>query len=268
MVYNKFYVNNEAYDTLSSSISSSTTTIVVSGDGSQFAGSPAILTLIAFDGSGTITKRERIKMTSRSWNSLTVTRWQYGTTALAFAAGDSVFLNVTAEVIKDIQDEVASMGQRITATEDDIDSLEAGEHSHTNKTILDGTQQSYTTAHKNKLDGLHTVATSWSYNDLANKPTVWSISVLQSWLPTSTSAVTYTHGLGLTSSNIRQYRILGVTTQSNWAYRLTEYGDNGQFGLNIWSASPSTYSHNVHWTANTVSYLGAADNIYLVRMFS
>lgn len=36
----------------------------------------------------------------------------------------------------------------------------------------------YTTAEKNKLSGLHTVATSGSYNDLSNKPTAANIDVV------------------------------------------------------------------------------------------
>lgn len=50
-----------------------------------------------------------------------------------------------------------------------VDSNTSSRHSHSNKSVLDGTTASFTTAYKNTLDSIKTVATTGNFEDLTNK---------------------------------------------------------------------------------------------------
>lgn len=50
-----------------------------------------------------------------------------------------------------------------------VDSNTANRHTHSNKTVLDGTTASFTTAYKNTLDNIKKVATTGNFEDLTNK---------------------------------------------------------------------------------------------------
>jgi hypothetical protein len=78
------------------------------------------LTVVKFDTDGvTVLKREIVLVTARVADTFSITRsagtcpgsdtaTTQGTTAYAFDADDYVFLNNTAELIKDIQDEIVA----------------------------------------------------------------------------------------------------------------------------------------------------------------
>ena len=53
-----------------------------------------------------------------------------------------------------------------------INELKKQAHTHKNKAILDAITAAFTTEYKNKLDSLKPVATTGSYNDLTDKPTI------------------------------------------------------------------------------------------------
>lgn len=100
-------VTNNAFGTLSAGISSSDTTVTLdSGQGSRFptlgAGDYFFGTLV-----DTSNNLEIVKVTARSTDSMTVTRAQDNTTALAFAIGDRFELRPTAALFEAIQSESA-----------------------------------------------------------------------------------------------------------------------------------------------------------------
>jgi len=100
-------LSNNAIGRLGSNRSASDTTLVlVSGNGAKFptlaAGEYCPATLVrASDGA-----IEIVKVTARSSDTLTVTRAQEGTAALAFLAGDRVELRLTAATFTDEVDRV------------------------------------------------------------------------------------------------------------------------------------------------------------------
>lgn len=89
--------SNNAETTLTAAISDSTTTLSVA-DGSQFqsptGGNYELITLSLSGG------YEIVRMTARSGNTLTVTRAQEGTTAIAWDGGTKVFAGVTAGTLQ------------------------------------------------------------------------------------------------------------------------------------------------------------------------
>ena len=89
-------VTNNAFGTLSTSINTSATTVVLdSGQGARFPtlGSGDFFFATLIDTSNNL---EIVKVTARSSDSMTVTRAQDNTTALAFAIGDRFELRPTA----------------------------------------------------------------------------------------------------------------------------------------------------------------------------
>ena len=56
-----------------------------------------------------------------------------------------------------------------TADKSNLDSNTTNRHSHSNKSILDGITASFTTAYKNILDNIKTIATGGKFEDLTNK---------------------------------------------------------------------------------------------------
>lgn len=121
-MFNKYSVKNDAYSQLLVGISAGATTIELKvGEGTRFPASNFIATLVQYDTSGdpssAVVKKEKINVTSRSGDTLTVVRGL--DTPTSFDADDFIYLNVTAEVIEDIQNEV----ERIV--DEDIAGLES-----------------------------------------------------------------------------------------------------------------------------------------------
>ena len=109
-----FNTKDNAVSNLDAGISASTTTITVTlGQGSVFTATNSILTLVQYntpaDPTSGVLKFEKVLMTSRSGDILTVTRGYDGTTATTFLSGDYIYLNVVSKVIEDIQDEVVRL---------------------------------------------------------------------------------------------------------------------------------------------------------------
>ena len=73
-----------------------------------------------------------------------------------------------------------------TKDKTNLDSNTSARHTHSNKAVLDATTASFTTEMKNTISGLSKVATSGSYSDLSNKPTI--PSVVDNLTSTSTSS--------------------------------------------------------------------------------
>lgn len=59
-----------------------------------------------FDINGNVSQKERVEVTNRSGDVVTITRGYDGDTALDFDANDYFYLYVTAVVIQDIQNEL------------------------------------------------------------------------------------------------------------------------------------------------------------------
>ena len=96
---------NNAKTTLASSLSNSATSATVT-DGSVFPSlSAGEFFLVTFDDG---TNNEICKCTARSGNTLTIVRAQESTTARAFSSGDSAEGRVTAGVLEQIQENIAS----------------------------------------------------------------------------------------------------------------------------------------------------------------
>ena len=97
-----YVVTNNAYSTLASSIASGDTTLTVgAGHGARF---PAISggdwTFITLQNSSNAI--EIVKVTARATDTFTIVRAQEGTTAVAWAAADTVELRFTAGVVDTI----------------------------------------------------------------------------------------------------------------------------------------------------------------------
>lgn len=117
-------LKNNVDSTLAQAINASeTAAIVAAGDGAKFpalgAGDYFYATLVSAQGT-----REIVKVTSKSIDTLAITRAQEGTTANGFAAGSRVEMRVTAASITDLVDEhdqaaeisIADAGNYYTST--------------------------------------------------------------------------------------------------------------------------------------------------------
>lgn len=113
--YEKYKVEDNAQGQLNAGIASWDTSIVLkSGEGANFPSSwDYICTLIQFDGSGyeetNVVKREKVLVTARTTDTLTVTRGFDGSTATSFSADDYLVLTVTASLLEDIQDAISNL---------------------------------------------------------------------------------------------------------------------------------------------------------------
>lgn len=109
MAYEKFNTKDNAQGQLLASINSSVTSIVLkSWQGALYPSTKFIVTLTEVT-AWVVTKMEKCLCTSRSWDTLTVTRGYDGSTAQSFTADDYVTLMVNSTVIVDIQDEVTRL---------------------------------------------------------------------------------------------------------------------------------------------------------------
>lgn len=96
-------LSNNAISTLASGITGASTSIALAaGDGSKFptlgAGDYFPATISKPDGT-----LEIVRVTARSGDTLTVTRAQEGTTALAFDAGSLIELRLTAAIVEALE---------------------------------------------------------------------------------------------------------------------------------------------------------------------
>lgn len=109
-----FNTKDNAVSNLDAGIGASTTSLTVTlGQGAVFPTTNSILTIVQYntpaDPTSGVLKFEKVLMTSRSGDILTVTRGYDGTTATTFLSGDYIYLNVVSKVIEDIQDEVVRL---------------------------------------------------------------------------------------------------------------------------------------------------------------
>lgn len=121
MTFENYKVKNNASTTLLAGISSSATTLIVATwAGDLFPSTfPFELTLEQFTWTN-VTKREIVKCTARTWDTLTVVRsagycpasytaLTQTNTAFSFLSGDTVSLRVTANIIEDQNTEIARL---------------------------------------------------------------------------------------------------------------------------------------------------------------
>lgn len=114
MTYQKFKVQDNAYWNLLSGISASATTITLeTWDGARFPTSNFVATFVEYTTTGDDTTpilwQEKVLVSTRSWDTLTVTRWYDWDTPRSFNAWDNIYLNVTSIIIEDIQDEITRL---------------------------------------------------------------------------------------------------------------------------------------------------------------
>lgn len=115
MTFQNYKTADYAQSTLAGSISSGATSLQVdTWDGALFPSTwDFFITLEAFtlnaQETETITKREQIKVTARTSDTMTIVRWVNDTTAQAFDAGDRVSLYLVAENLDDINTEIARL---------------------------------------------------------------------------------------------------------------------------------------------------------------
>lgn len=104
MTWTKYNMKDDAQGNLSVSITSSTTSVVLdSGDGNEFPAAPFIWTLTQIDGNGNIVKKEKVKVTAKSWDVFTVVRWFDWSTATSFSNWDYFSLFVTSLPLSEMQ---------------------------------------------------------------------------------------------------------------------------------------------------------------------
>lgn len=121
MAFVNYTASNLAQGLLNAGIGASATTVVLqTGQGGLFPSTfPFLAVIEKYDGQSRVTQREMVKVTNRSGDTLTVVRsagsvpaaynsTTQGTTAFAFDSGDALTHIVSAEQIKDIQDEIVA----------------------------------------------------------------------------------------------------------------------------------------------------------------
>lgn len=138
-----YKVKDNAEAQLQFGISSVATTLVVKeGQGDKFPGVPFLVVLNKRNSDWEITKSEKIEVTDKNWDQLTVKRGFEWTTPSDFSADDFVSLLVLARHIEDLQTEVAkkadqtdvqsvatrttTLEQKATQAEEKIEKLEEG----------------------------------------------------------------------------------------------------------------------------------------------
>lgn len=71
-----------------------------------------ILTAVKFDENWNTVKNELMLVKSVNWKTLEVERWFDNTSALNFTKNDFIFLNITSQIIKDIQEEIENKANK------------------------------------------------------------------------------------------------------------------------------------------------------------
>ena len=126
MTYNKYNIENSVKAQFSIWIGASTTTInLKTWEGTQFPTTNAIIKFVQYntpwDTTSWIAKTCSAFIVWKSWDTLTVTRSFWGTTATTYLADDYIYLTNDKAVIEDIQ---AELEQVRTDYESDVSSLE------------------------------------------------------------------------------------------------------------------------------------------------
>lgn len=115
MAYEKFGVADNALWNIDADIWASTLTINLwTWEGALFPDwQQFIWTLVQYvtpaDPTSWVAKSEKVLVTAKAWDILTITRWYDWDTATTFDVWDYFYLNMVAEIIKDIQDEVTRL---------------------------------------------------------------------------------------------------------------------------------------------------------------
>lgn len=114
MTFVKYNTKNDAISTLLAWISASATSVQVqSSDGAKFPVGNFIATIIQYtsktDRTSVIIKKEKVLVSTNATDTFTITRGFWGDTPTAFETGDTIVLNITSEVVEDIQDEVTQV---------------------------------------------------------------------------------------------------------------------------------------------------------------
>lgn len=111
MAFIKFYVKDNVSAQLDGAINNTQTSITIkNGQNLPADGATnSVWTITKFKTNGSINKQEKVLVTNKSGNTLTITRGYDGTTATTFDNDDYIFINVTAKVVQDLQDEVTRL---------------------------------------------------------------------------------------------------------------------------------------------------------------
>lgn len=127
-----FKVLDNAYGQINAGIINSDTSLILrSGEGARFpsnADNDSILTIIKWDETttpATISKMERVTLTARTDDTLTLIRGYGGDTAQSFDPDDYVYLNLTQAVIEQIQNAINANEQAIESDVLRVDGLTA-----------------------------------------------------------------------------------------------------------------------------------------------
>lgn len=105
-MFKKYLTADNSYAQLDGNVNTTQVQVLIkNGQNVQTAGN-WIATLVQYGGDGYPSKFEKVYVSAIAGSLLTVTRAYDGSTAQTFNDGDYIFLNVTSEVIKDLQNEV------------------------------------------------------------------------------------------------------------------------------------------------------------------
>ena len=105
MAFIKFYVKDNVSAQLDGAINNTQTSITIKNGKNLPAdgATNSVWTITKFNTNGSINKQEKVLVTNKSGNTLTITRGYDGTTATTFDNDDYIFINVTAKVVQDLQ---------------------------------------------------------------------------------------------------------------------------------------------------------------------
>lgn len=168
-----FNTKDNASANLDAWISASTTSITVTlWEWAVFPTTNSILTLVQYntpaDPTSGVLKFEKILMTSRSGDILTVSRGYDGTTATTFLSWDYIYLNVVSKVIEDIQDEVVRL------EEDKLDDGTLRTGLTPNRIFISNTSWAETWLDFGALGEVLT--SNWPTNDPSFEPAQWVLT--------------------------------------------------------------------------------------------
>lgn len=236
MAFEKYWVWDNIQAQLDGWINNTQTTLTVK----NWINPPAnwvlkiMLTITKFNLDWTINKFEKVLLTNKSGNNLAVTRGCNGTTATTFDNDDYIFLNITAIVIQDLQDEVTRL-ETAKANDSAVVKL-------TGNQIIDG-------------EKIFSQILKTRGNFVQGDETSWTGIFLNFWTPSSTQRQidSYTNGVW--------YRDLlfnggALKIDSAWAVLMNGYtywkdryflkSSDETKTLEMWFWS-FTWDHNIFW---------------------
>lgn len=106
-MFKKYLTADNSYAQLDGNVNTTQVQILLKNGQNVPTAANWIATLVQYGGDGYPSKFEKVYVSAIAGSLLTVTRAYDGSTAQTFNDGDYIFLNVTSEVIKDLQNEVA-----------------------------------------------------------------------------------------------------------------------------------------------------------------